>query len=667
MQEVESSSSPASEQAPHWIEPGGPLSGSRIWHLQRRFFEQQGIEAWRRGLVSCSWACNPFTARWYARLVLAFLRDRLPAGPQAAEGPLTVVELGAGCGRFTFYMLRELGLLLAACGLGSRRLRYVATDGAASNLSFLRRHTALKPFVEAGQLDFARFDLERDRQPPLALADGPVILIANDLFGGAPQDLFRRAGGRLFELLVRAASDRHEPDLDDPGLLARIRLFFQPCPARAGHYGNPAWDRLLEDSGPGAEGVFSLPVAALRCLDLFRERTGDLLVLSADRGPLRPTEAVSPAPPRLRVHGGVSLPVNFHALGRYVREAGGRTFEHGGSELAVVAYAFGDGPALRLERAFAAMARLGPINFLQLESSAGPPSGLEEMLARLRLAAWDPEVFLRFLPRLQELLRQAPIPLKRRWRDAVERVWDNDFSLGGGDEEDLAFAAGLALGELGVWRRAAELYTCSLARHGDDAYVLFNQGLCSWRAGRHREALASVGRALALDPAIAHGRELARAIRKDLERDRSAEVPAEQRLQPAPGMLRIRDGQMRVFSEALARRFEDEAARHLAGCFPEECAALGAGLRDHVRQALERARGYGIRSRLSLLKYLNLTMVYGRTFDTNPGLAWMAAYLLDEKIPDPAERVSRLYQAALARLATEAENRRLKEEWRRGG
>ena len=65
----------AGEDTPYILEQGHRLSQSLLWKLQRKFFDQQGIEAWRQGTVPHYVTSNPFIANAYAKVIFAFIRD----------------------------------------------------------------------------------------------------------------------------------------------------------------------------------------------------------------------------------------------------------------------------------------------------------------------------------------------------------------------------------------------------------------------------------------------------------------------------------------------------------------------------------------------------------------------------------------------------------------
>jgi hypothetical protein len=78
------------------VEGARRLSESSLWRLQRRYYETAGPEAWSSATVPHYITSNPYIASAFADVILAFQRD--------VGEPITVVELGAGSGRFSYLL-----------------------------------------------------------------------------------------------------------------------------------------------------------------------------------------------------------------------------------------------------------------------------------------------------------------------------------------------------------------------------------------------------------------------------------------------------------------------------------------------------------------------------------------------------------------------------------
>ncbi|HMA37215.1 MAG TPA: SAM-dependent methyltransferase, partial [Chloroflexia bacterium] len=242
---------------PSILESDQRLSRSRLWQWQRDFFTEQGIAAWRQGIVPHYITSNPFIAQAYARVVLGFLRDSLAdtRRPLDLRRPVYVIELGGGSGRFAYHFLQKFLPLWQQSRLHAIPITYVLTDFAARTVAYWQAHPALQPFVAAGVLDFACYDLERDQHLTLlhsgvVLAPGtvanPLVVLANYFFDSLPQDAFCVGDGRLCESLVTLTSPTPEPEPPGLGILERVRVIYRPQPAPAPYYDDPDLDAILQ-------------------------------------------------------------------------------------------------------------------------------------------------------------------------------------------------------------------------------------------------------------------------------------------------------------------------------------------------------------------------------------------------------------------------------------
>ena len=499
------------------LEPERRLSESALWSLQRRWYERLGVDAWRTSTVPYHATNNAFLARAYAEVIVGFLRDCAAAGADPAE-PVHVVELGAGCGRFAFLLLRALEALLGReTRAGLPPLRYVMTDFAASNLSFVRDHDALRPFVARGLLDFALFDAKEDAALHLLGAGttigrgalgNPVVVIANYIFDSLPQDAFAVRDGALFETVVALRSDRPALDPDDPEPFRGVVTEASERPAPSPVYPEPELERILRGyaGAPGAAAVL-FPVTTLRCLRRLSDLSGGrLLLLTADKGEVDARLARAAGKSSISVHGSVSMPVDFHAVAEHFRHRGGRafttSFRH--TSLAVSAYVEGAHPTAHDETRSAfdrAVERAGPDDLFTLWRGLDP-DGLDPtaLLALLRLAQWDLDVLLTCLPRDRARLRDAPASTRAELGRAAHRAWEGYYHLG--EPRDAAFELALLLFTLSDAEASLAFFERSRRLYGDHPRTLWNLGLCHAVAGRADEAATHLAEAVRLDPTI---------------------------------------------------------------------------------------------------------------------------------------------------------------------
>ena len=118
-------------------------------------------------------------------------------------------------------------------------------------------------------------------------------------------------------------------------------------------------------------------------------------------------------------------------------------------------------------------------------------------------------------------------------------------------------------------------------------------------------------------------------------------------------MLRIRRKQMAAFAVHMRRQFEARVVAHVRRFLRRECAALGTeGVRDGVRYGIERAEAHGLAIERDVCRYVDLTFVFGRDFDTAPEHGWARAILDDEKFEgQPSARMQHLWDEGKLRQA----------------
>jgi hypothetical protein len=486
------------------------LSQSVLWRLQRRFFERRGIAAWSEGVVPHRVTTSPFLARAYSRVAEGFARDWADRLDPAQ--PVYIVELGAGSGLLAFHMLRSLAPRGPA-------FCYVLTDFTEANLAAWRTHPALRPWLDAGRLDIARFDAEHDAAIALecsgaVLAPGrvanPVIAIANYVFDGLPLDAFSVAGGVLHEWSVRLCSTRPDADLDDPDILARATLACDRRPVvPGGYYGDAALDRVLDrvfddHRARPADTAFTIPSASLACLARLSALAGGrLLVLSSDKG--EPHDQTGPA---ITLHGSFSIAVNYGAIARFVEHAGGEPLVPAERPHAIATCAFVLGPppggAAETRRAYAhAIDAQRPDDLFAIEQgleAAYPGLSLARWIAYLRFTGHDPKLVGDALPFLAPLAASATATERAELARVLVQAWDSYFYIG--EAADLGFELGTLASALGAWREALALFAGSLGCCGPSARVLFRMAVCHAELGEVASARARLDEALALDPSL---------------------------------------------------------------------------------------------------------------------------------------------------------------------
>lgn len=228
------------------------VSESHLWKLMMSFYERKGPESWAQGIVPHFITSNAFIGRAYAKVLHGYLQDSLASGALDPSQPLYIVELGAGSGKFSFYMLRALDELQELCAFPMNKIVYVMTDFTRSNFDFWSTHPSLKPYFDRGVLDAAIFDAVADSSITLwrsgtVLRRGgcgnPVAVVANYLFDTLCHDSFQVKDGELCEGLVQVGSSRlEEPDPLDPDIIQRLDNRYMYRPVSDAYYQNEEGD-----------------------------------------------------------------------------------------------------------------------------------------------------------------------------------------------------------------------------------------------------------------------------------------------------------------------------------------------------------------------------------------------------------------------------------------
>src|SRR5207248_2799729 len=151
-----------------------------------------------------------------AQLVLSFIRDWTAKNPDAKNHPFYIMELGTGSGRFSYYFVKTLQELLQGMHMNDIKICYIMSDFTKHNIQYWEEHSALKPFIEKGLIDFAMYDMEAERPITLVKQNlrltpevlvNPLTLFANYIFDTISHDSFAVHEGKLYELLLSLSTD----------------------------------------------------------------------------------------------------------------------------------------------------------------------------------------------------------------------------------------------------------------------------------------------------------------------------------------------------------------------------------------------------------------------------------------------------------------------------
>ena len=434
-------------EKPHIVAGDQRLSQSLIWEIQRRYFVRAGMKAWQDDVVPHMISSNPVMARAYSQVAFGYLRDCVAAARDGAfelnpKQPLYIIELGAGAGRLSYHFLHQFHERWSESVFADIPVKFVMTDFVPEIVSFWQNHPRFQPWVEAGLLDFALFDVMDKRPLTLHHAQNtldpsklrnPSVLIANYFFDSIPQDSFVIEEGQLHENLLTLYSTQPEPDLADPTLWDRLSLAYEPIPLAQPYYEQDAYNQILDTyEAYLPDTTFSFPNVGLDCVRFWQGGgNGRFLLLTSDRGITLPDGLVGQEDPLPNLHGSFSLMVNYHAIGQYVEMADGLALHptQYQDNLQVAAYVLGQLPqdGTETQMAFAnAVGQRGPDDFFALRQALAlhlDTLTLPQILSYLRLNAWDADLFRDCYPTLLANLEQTDPVWYPDVHDVIMRVW----------------------------------------------------------------------------------------------------------------------------------------------------------------------------------------------------------------------------------------------------
>ena len=134
------------EQKHYEVESSTPFSESKIWQLNRDYYNKEGMKAWQSGEVPHYMTSNAMVGKTYAELIFGILKDLGRMGK--TEERVYILEMGAGHGRLCFHILLQLEKLLQAALNTLPDYCYVLSDIAEDNLRFLEEHPQFSVFWE---------------------------------------------------------------------------------------------------------------------------------------------------------------------------------------------------------------------------------------------------------------------------------------------------------------------------------------------------------------------------------------------------------------------------------------------------------------------------------------------------------------------------------------
>jgi hypothetical protein len=491
------------------IEAPVRLSSSKLWRMNVEFYESQGADAWARDIVPMRITSNPMIAAAYADVIAGYLRDVAQSGQ---AHPVTVVEIGAGSGHFSYLLAQALNEAVELIGKNApvAPYRYFVTDVAEANVRAWRDNPKFGELLASGRINLGVLDTDKPHQGKSALSgrslaeiigSGPSVVIANYVFDSLVCDAFRVEDGQLYEMAVGMECDT-KPDslVASPQLFKRLRFTQKKTAISPDYYPEPEFNDILRKYTAGLrDASFLFPCGGLRFLKAMRViSTGGMLALIADKGRADMADYESRSSLGLLPTGAYSTMVNFDAIGRWAQTFGGqiKRSEVPHDRFSVYGVTLGDiGQRGETELAFRrAIANAGP-NYLHwlvgsvLETR--PEMSTRALLALLEISRFDPEALVRMSGSLLLALARAEPGERALLKRAIQRCLDHHYNSA--PDHDPNFVAGKLFLEMG---EPAQALACFSASKGPPSLVAFHMAMCRVELGEGDAALGDMRRSI---------------------------------------------------------------------------------------------------------------------------------------------------------------------------
>ncbi len=462
---------------------------------------------------------NPMIATAYAEMIFGFLRDRVNLNDSME--PVTILEIGAGAGRFAFHVLHELCELKDYTGIELPPFRYVMTDLAAKNVEAWRQHPALQGYIQQGLLDFATFDAVHDTDLALVVSETtiqagdlaqPLIIVANYFFDGIPQELLYVGDGKIFESDVLVELPEGSESMPPSDILQNMKLEY--VYQRAPEYEEPTYpyrdvialyQQELEDSH------ILFPTNGLTLLDrLDQWSSAGMVLLTADKGDHRLDNWKFAGPPELIFHGSFSLTTNYHAIQYVYEQRGGEILfpPHHYKNINIGCFLMLDAPGRYVNTRLAYrqfIERFGPDEFYCMKEWVDQridTMGMQQILGFWRLGGYDAEFFIQSAKAISALLPDANDEELLDLKHGIYKMWSAYYVME--QRYDLALDAGLILFEMDCYEDAKWFLEQSVEVEEEEPVptVLYCLAICCYELEMDDLALAIPGERSSLSPTM---------------------------------------------------------------------------------------------------------------------------------------------------------------------
>lgn len=496
------------------IEKNKRFSQSALWRLQREYFDKEGINAWVNQ-VPFYITSNPFIANSYAKLVTAFIQDWTKKHPDSINQPFYIMELGTGSGRFSYYFVKTLKRNLENLGMSDVKFCYVMSDFTKHNMQYWEEHSALRPFVKSGLIDFAMYDMEAERPITLVkqnirlspeILTNPLTVFANYIFDTISHDSFAVHEGKLYELLLSLSTDEKNMENNRPIVMDKISVDYSVHEVKNAYYNDPHLDNILDIYKKSlTESSFLFPIGSFHAIKYLKKLSNNkLFLVSTDKGYSTVDSLDHLGHPSISFHGSFSMMVNFHAISEYFKNSGGDAFlqtPRKGIKTSVFASGFTFSEMPVTETAINDWVEgFSPSDYFTLHrrmSDSFQDCALETIASHMQLALWDPHIYLKLTGRVTSLIAESDSDTINFMASNMSKMAENYYDMP--KTECILFEIGVFFHAIKKYAEAEKYYKLALPYVGEQFGLFYNLALCQHHIGENESALKNFKHSLTLD------------------------------------------------------------------------------------------------------------------------------------------------------------------------
>ncbi len=493
------------------IEEHKPLSQSQLWAAQRNFYHQKGANAWAHE-VPYYITSNPVIASRYAELVIRFIQDWISQHPDSSAHPFYILELAAGNGQFSYFVLQKLLDMKDKLQRSDIDIRYIMSDFTEKNINFWKKHEQLKTYVDQGILQFAKYDVEKDEAIDLQhqiepIGENPLIVFANYIFDTLKNDVFSIKDHSIQASNVTLFDKRQARPKPYRLDLSQIKMSFHDVPMEHDYYEDPQFNALLQYYCHNLDDTKLLfPIGSLRGLkNLIRFSHNRCLLISSDKGWTGLKELEGFHYPKIDVHGSISWMVNYHAITQYLNHFDtNHRIQTAREGITTIAYGIGlkfaDLPEtqLALNNIIDGFSPADYFTCSEHMIKTTKRASLDSLLSLLRLSDWDPFVFGQIHAALMQQLPTAHEEVVEYMLYAADSIAQHFYATPGC--EDIFFLIGLVLYQIDKFEASISYYLLSEKYFAANFETRYNIGLCYFYQENYKKAAQFFKKALRKDP-----------------------------------------------------------------------------------------------------------------------------------------------------------------------